>query len=182
MASARIAAFLGAGALALGACAPTIVNLSPVEDAQLRFLVVGYLDNYADQLAVGFERAPDQTDHTVRLLRGQSQDIEVRLQSGVEYRVLGSCDNECADVDLAIYDSRGRLLDSDLLLDDYPVLNLRADTTNLYRIRVTMASCRIAPCYAAVRIYQAPQRQRGDLQVAEASASPSASHIPERRG
>jgi hypothetical protein len=70
----------------------------------------------------------------------------VQLQGGYTYKIIGFCDQDCDDVDLeATLD--GKDVDSDLLTDDYPILDFVAATTGRYTIKVTMASCKANPCF-----------------------------------
>ena len=123
-------------------------------DGQLRQLVSGYLDNYAGQLAQGYQRSGGHPDQIVPLQPGQTWSWAVQLQPGQTYKIIGGCDNECSDFDLTVTDPSGNQLASDLLLDDYPVLDFTATTAGTYQVQMTMAACSIAPCYAGARVYQ----------------------------
>ena len=82
----------------------------------------------------------------------ESISLDVELSENMEYRVIGWCDADCSDVDLAVFDQNGREVDSDYLMDDLPILNFRATTTATWRLEVSMVDCRVEPCGWAVQI------------------------------
>ena len=64
---------------------------------------------------------------------------------------VGLCDNDCSDLDLILIDSDGRVVDSDQLPDDYPIVT--APRAGSYTIEVRMAACQAAPCRYGVQAY-----------------------------
>jgi len=78
------------------------------------------------------------------------QDQEIRfpvsLTAGLEYRVAGVCDNDCEDMDLALYDPSGDEVVSDILVNPLPLLSLAPAATGEYRLAVLLVSCSIEPC------------------------------------
>lgn len=70
----------------------------------------------------------------------------VTLREDVEYTFVGSCDNDCSDLDLQLFDENGNLIDEDLLRDDYPVVSVTPRWTGRFRIKVIMAECSVNPC------------------------------------
>lgn len=70
----------------------------------------------------------------------------VRLLAGMDYQVLGVCDNDCEDMDLIIYDPSGQTVDSDVLTDAVPMLELTASVSGEYRIAALMITCTVEPC------------------------------------
>ncbi len=67
---------------------------------------------------------------------GSAQESGVFLAGESIY---GSCDSDCTDLDLFLYDSAGTLVDSDTMLDAVPVVT--APSGGTYTIEVTMPSC-----------------------------------------
>ena len=93
-------------------------------------------------------------DTTVGLLpAGGNVMLEVNLRAGVNYMVVGTCDYDCSDMDLAAYTSAGDDLGSDVELDDVPVVSFRADRSGPYLISVSMPGCETDTCYFGFRIY-----------------------------
>ncbi len=96
----------------------------------------------------------EQGPVTGSLQDGSSETVEIRLQQGERYAIIGGCDADCSDMDLAISDRSGNTLDSDVLLDDYPALELSAGYTGTYPMRVSMPSCSVSPCYYSYIVYR----------------------------
>lgn len=96
----------------------------------------------------------DQGPLTGSLSNGASHTVDVRLQSGERYGIIGGCDQDCSDLDLEITDQSGNSLDSDYLGDDFPMLEVSASYTGTYRMRVSMPSCSVNPCYYSYIVYR----------------------------
>jgi hypothetical protein len=77
--------------------------------------------------------------------RGQD-DITLNLRRGTSYAIVGVCDNDCRDIDLALYDDNGNLVASDTRDDFTPVIRITPRWNAQFTIRVTMVSCSNAPC------------------------------------
>ena len=90
---------------------------------------------------------------TGSLDNGSSEMVEVNLEIGTLYQIMGACDNDCSDLDLTLYDRAGREIDSDLQVDDYPVVSVEPGRTATYRIKVTMATCTAEPCRYGIGIF-----------------------------
>jgi hypothetical protein len=85
------------------------------------------------------------------------QDQEMRfplsLREGIEYRMVGVCDNDCENLDLVLLDPEGREVDSDLLADAFPIVELTPQTGGEYRLAVNMVICTLEPCAFRVAIF-----------------------------
>jgi hypothetical protein len=90
---------------------------------------------------------------TGSLDQGATQDLTLSLDAGTQYQILGVCDNDCTDVDLTLYDAAGREVDSDLQVDDYPVVSVSPARSGRYRVHVSMATCSAEPCYFGVGVF-----------------------------
>ncbi|MBE9014220.1 DUF4148 domain-containing protein [Pseudanabaenaceae cyanobacterium LEGE 13415] len=88
-----------------------------------------------------------------RLGRGGETDITLQLDRGVRYAIFGVCDNDCRDIDLALYDDNGRLIASDTKNDDIPIVFVTPAWNARFTIRVNMVSCSNAPCRYGVGAY-----------------------------
>jgi S1-C subfamily serine protease len=114
--------------------------------------VIGFLeDGEAVLQREGFTRTHEY--ETGRLAQGASETVRMRLDAGVTYMLTGACDTDCDDVDLRLYGPGGKLLDSDLSDDDFPVLGLTPSVSGEYSVRVTMASCDTSVCYYSLGVY-----------------------------
>jgi hypothetical protein len=78
--------------------------------------------------------------------RGGEDDITLNLRRGVNYVIVGVCDDDCRDIDLGLYDDNGNLVSSDIQRDDFPVIKVRPRWNARFTIRVIMANCSNAPC------------------------------------
>ncbi|GJD20991.1 unknown protein [Rivularia sp. IAM M-261] len=88
-----------------------------------------------------------------KLTHDDYDNITLNLRAGTSYGIIGVCDRDCRDLDIALYDSRGNLIASDLQDDDTPFIRINANRSGTYRIRVDMASCSNNPCYYGVGVF-----------------------------
>ena len=75
------------------------------------------------------------------------------FKGGYDYKLVGVCDEDCSDIDMAIYDGKGRLLDEDVLEDDYPIVDVSVATGGNYKVELDMYSCSVEPCYFGFAIF-----------------------------
>ncbi len=90
---------------------------------------------------------------TGALQEGQEIRFPVTLQEGLEYRVVGVCDNDCQDLDLILFDSRGAEVEADRLTDAIPILEFTPPSTGEYRVAASMVTCTIEPCAYQVAFF-----------------------------
>jgi hypothetical protein len=90
---------------------------------------------------------------TGQLHDGSSELIELQLDAGVQYVILGVCDADCSDLDLVLRDRSGSVVDSDYQVDDVPVVAVQPRQTGIYTVEVSMASCSQEPCRYGVGVY-----------------------------
>jgi len=99
--------------------------------------------------------------HEGALRQGESEDVTIRLGVGLDFMVVGECDTDCEDLDLALYDGDGNAVDTDFEVDDFPIVMTSPPddpiTFGVYRLRVTMAACGVEPCYYAVQTFARPR-------------------------
>jgi hypothetical protein len=130
-------------------------------DAQLRSLVLEYLDLYQDTFGGTLVRNLDYFDGVVAMRRGDAHVFERNLIGGVRYVFIGACDNECEDVDLMLLDRTGApVLNEegepvqDVLVDNYPVVVYTPPRGGDYLLQLSIFSCSAEPCYAGVRVLE----------------------------
>jgi hypothetical protein len=87
------------------------------------------------------------------LAQGQSWNVPAQLFQGYDYRVLGVCDRDCADLDLVLFDSQGRQISQDTTTSNQPVVAVQPAYNDNFTIQVQMYNCSIAPCYYALALY-----------------------------
>lgn len=129
--------------------------LDDAQRAQLVALIGQILDSYGGQLAQGHRRADGFAEDIVAPLQpGRDHRANLPLKRGVAYRILGGCDNECNDVDLELLGADGAVLQSDLLTDDYPVVNFTPTADGNFTLRIILKTCTVGPCYVGARVLQ----------------------------
>jgi hypothetical protein len=69
------------------------------------------------------------------------------LERGKEYLIIGVCDNDCTDVDLAVKGGNGSVIVKDEEVDDTPVTRFRVTSSGRFTVEVTMADCSDEPCF-----------------------------------
>jgi hypothetical protein len=87
------------------------------------------------------------------LAQGQTWNVPVEMHPGYEYRVLGVCDRDCADLDLVLYDPNGAALTQDRETTSQPIIGIAPTYSANYTIQVQMYNCTVAPCYYALALY-----------------------------
>ena len=91
--------------------------------------------------------------YTGSLDEGETETVTINLDVGVEYQIMGACDNDCTDVDLTLYDGAGNEIDQDLQLDDYPIVSVTPRRAGSFRVVVSMADCSAEPCRYGIGVF-----------------------------
>jgi hypothetical protein len=128
---------LAAGLLAL-ATAPVTVHAgqSRLVSSWIRagLEVVGSIDGWLDE--------------------DEDETREFWLQRGVQYAFAGTCDNDCTDLDLKLFNRAGVLQVEDTDSDAYPRILFTPASSGTYRLRIEMYRCTIEPCRFDVDQYR----------------------------
>lgn len=128
-------------------------SLTPEQREELRTLAKGYIDDAAKEVAQGHTPAAGFDDAVVALQPAQTHNWTLALKRGVDYRIIGACDNECENLDMELVEASGRVVEADTLEDSFPVINITPSADMTYTARIKMITCTIAPCYTAARVY-----------------------------
>jgi hypothetical protein len=91
--------------------------------------------------------------HSGLLAQGASERIDLTLPGGGVHQLLGLCDNDCGDTDLKLYDAAGKLVDSDVKADDYPLVAARPTAPARYTVEISMVKCRASTCGYMIQLY-----------------------------
>ena len=91
--------------------------------------------------------------YTGALDDSEAETVELSLDIGTEYQIVGACDEDCTDLDFVLYDGSGREVDSDLLEDDYPVVSVTVTRSGAFTLRVSMAACSEEPCRYGIGVF-----------------------------
>ena len=95
------------------------------------------------------------TDMIVGTLEsGAGVGLEVDLEFGGEYMIVGVCDGDCSDLDLSLLDLDGNLLFEDELDDDAPILSFTAPRGGTHFLMVHMYACSVDPCSFGYKVYR----------------------------
>jgi len=87
------------------------------------------------------------------LWSGELGTMEMTLEGGRQYVIAGICDDSCSDIDFAVYDPAGDVLDADIEADDTPVVAVFPETDGEFTIKVDMADCAENPCALAILVF-----------------------------
>jgi hypothetical protein len=88
-----------------------------------------------------------------RLDDDANESLNIPLDAGTHYVMWGVCDQDCTDIDLTIYDPDGNKVGEDVATDDHPHLDLVANATGRYRVKVGMVTCSADPCRYGVGVW-----------------------------
>jgi hypothetical protein len=141
--SSRSRALLGAGLVALG------LGLTP-EPASAQY------DPWTDQvraqlinsaIAAGYSGMDlSHEPYTDALYNGQNSVVDLELDGGMTYVIVGACDVDCSDLDLRLFDENWNVVDDDRLANDRPIVAVTPRHTAVFHARATMARCQSSPC------------------------------------
>lgn len=90
---------------------------------------------------------------TGALPAGGKERFTLPVQSGVSYKLLGICDNDCTDVDLRVFNLNGQNIGEDVTDDDVPLVELQPTGTGTVQIEAQVVACSSEPCYHAIEVY-----------------------------
>lgn len=85
---------------------------------------------------------------------GAAVGLELQLLEGRGYTIVGVCDQDCGDLDLALATVSGDVLYEDELEDDAPVLEFTAPAGDHFMLLVRMYDCSVEPCGFAYKVYR----------------------------
>lgn len=129
-------------------------SMTPAEREEFRAATIKLLDDVGADRAEGHVRVAGVEDQVAALQPLQSHTFTVPMTQGVPYLVFAVCDGDCTVVDLTLLDSAGTVIKSDTDSGDFPVVDFTPPSAGAYTVRMTMAACKLAPCYAGARAYQ----------------------------
>jgi hypothetical protein len=87
------------------------------------------------------------------LRAGQAADFELELEGGKRYMIVGVCDGDCTDLDMALTTAAGADVASDYEPDDFPMVTVEVQSGATYNLKVQMAVCSVEPCAFGVGVY-----------------------------
>jgi len=85
--------------------------------------------------------------------RGGTDSFTLTLRPGKSYAIVGVCDQDCRDIDLRLYDENDNLIDSDMEVEDHPLITVSPRWTAKFRIEVIMSGCSVSSCYYGIGVF-----------------------------
>jgi hypothetical protein len=140
---------------------PQQANITDDVRRQLIDNIGQQLNQIAANFAAGKSAPTGSADEIAPMQPGTDHRWRFNLSAGVEYTVIGACDGDCHNVDIELIDSRGGVVASDMLPDDYPVVNFTPQADGVYYARLLMQNCSVAPCYGGMRLLSAASAAAG---------------------
>ncbi|MBZ0217043.1 MAG: hypothetical protein K8F25_10855 [Fimbriimonadaceae bacterium] len=114
--------------------------------------VVQQLRAAADELYDdGWRKSHDYFTDKIR--RGHTESYRVTLDAKEDYLIVAFCDTDCDDVDLRLYDNRGKALDEDVERDDFPVVKVSTGAGARYEVEVWAPGCHARRCTIGIGVF-----------------------------
>lgn len=86
----------------------------------------------------------------------ESESFVIQMLAETTYDIVGACDEDCSDLHLLLSTASGNDMAVDHSSENLPVLRFRPRASGSYRVRVTMAACRVNPCWFGVAMSSSP--------------------------
>ena len=131
--------------------------------------------DYANMAAYGYTLL--DVAKTALLAPSTAETVPLSLPSGYEYALMGVCDNDCSDLDLAIIKD-GTELSRDTSTDDWPVLSVVPTSGSSYQVKVSMYQCTTATCGYQVTVWKGPETTSAPAPAAVAAPAAAATNTP----
>ncbi|MDF7776770.1 hypothetical protein P1X14_16045 [Sphingomonas sp. AOB5] len=124
----------------------TAVTAAPQSD------IVQMLFDKATEIYGGKGFSPTGWETRGELKQGGEVTVQVALKGGSEFSIVGVCDTDCTNLDIYLTDASGKLVDSDVEDDDFPIVAASAPGT--YTARIVMVGCSAAPCAYGAKAFK----------------------------
>lgn len=141
-----------------GAQAPSTLTPQPgtrqaqVDDAT-RTNLIAYINQQLDQIQGASGMTPvENGEAIVPMQPGTDNRMVLPLTAGTPYSFIGACDNDCNNVDIELISmTTGGVVASDMLADDFPIVQYTPTENGQYMVRLILQTCTTAPCFAGSR-------------------------------
>ena len=90
--------------------------------------------------------------HVGPLNTAEAEWFVVELRAGAIYDFVGTCDDDCAQLHILLRNPTGNDVAIDRSSESLPRLQFTPRDAGAYRIQVTMAACRLNPCWYGVAV------------------------------
>ena len=91
--------------------------------------------------------------YTGKLDSGAKKTLGIALEKGRQYALVGVCDEDCKDLDLVLLDLDDEEVDSDVELDEFPMVEVEVTDAGDFKVKVLMADCRNDPCSYGIGVF-----------------------------
>ncbi len=135
-----------AAVVAMGAAAPTIAQSSYEQE-------VNRLLNLTQNIANSRGFSSSHSRYNGQLNTNREDTVTLDLYAGTSYMMVAQCDRDCSDIDMWLYDENGNLIDSDVLVDDTPIVEVTPRRNARFSLRTRMITCSVEPCYYGIGVY-----------------------------
>ncbi|MCD7061041.1 hypothetical protein [Pelagibacterium xiamenense] len=88
-----------------------------------------------------------------RMNAGETAHVTLDLPTGVPVTIMGDCDEDCLDLDIAVYSAERKLLAEDRADDYYPIVNFNSDEIVRVDIELDLEICEANYCYVAYSVF-----------------------------
>lgn len=132
--------------------APQRGRIDDATRTQLVANIAEQLDAIGQNFAAGMAAPEGTTDQIVTLEPGTDHRWTLPLTANTAYTFIGACDGDCTNVDIELISmTTGGVVASDMLPDDYPVVQFTPPADGQYMVRTLLQTCAIAPCFVGSR-------------------------------
>ena len=139
-----------------GPVQPVVSQAAPAGESPQTIILAQLQQAHAALGQQGFQMI-DQP-YSGGLRRGESWNVPAHLQPGVDYRIVGVCDRDCADLDLVVFDPQGAAITQDTSTTSQPVVGVQPGYAGAFTVQVLMYNCTVEPCYYAIALYGRPMQ------------------------
>lgn len=95
------------------------------------------------------------------LAPNEAREFQIKVGgNATAVAVIGVCDIDCSDLDLAIYDENGTLITVDNEPDDRPLVGAQVGGGRTVTVTAVMASCSTETCGVALQVFAEPASAR----------------------
>lgn len=89
----------------------------------------------------------------VRLTPGSSSRITLNVPANRSIQIMGDCDDDCLDLDVAVHNKDGKLIAEDREDDYYPIVEFKSDSSGRIDLELVLHHCEANYCYAAYSVF-----------------------------
>lgn len=115
------------------------------------------LDQFSQNFGAGSTRPEGMNDEIVPMQPATDHRWNVTMTANTAYTIVGACDGDCTNVDIELISmTTGGVVASDMLPDDYPVVQFTPPADGQYMVRTLLQNCSVAPCYVGSRALSMP--------------------------